>query len=241
MNCFVRFLSAVTPPVITELGRKISARLSGKSDDKGRQYSTVDDPQEVPCQVEAYLFCRDNYLKPNDRVLEVGFGLGYGMQIMAATVREIAGLDVDEKAFRRAGRIFAGHPVVKDIRLYDGRSFPFADKSFDAVTCLEVLEHVPDYLALLNEMARVSRRLVFISTPNRRPEYTLRSGKPKNFWHLREWSKSELDAVFAGLNYRVEWNFLDGPFQGPFRVSRKENSETLTLMPAILVAQKSCL
>lgn len=40
---------------------------------------------------------------------------------------------------------------------YDGNEFPFQDDSFDMVISTQVLEHVPDPLVMLKEMARVCK------------------------------------------------------------------------------------
>jgi ubiquinone/menaquinone biosynthesis C-methylase UbiE len=44
-------------------------------------------------------------------------------------------------------------------------SLPFAARSFDTVTCLEVLEHLDDPSAAVRELARVARRAVVVSVP----------------------------------------------------------------------------
>jgi len=188
----------------------------------------------VPCQVECYLLCREKYLKPTDTVLDVGFGLGYGLQIMAAKVEKLLGVEVDVRAVDRARRIFAGHPRVASILIYDGVRLPLQDKSVDVITCVEILEHVEAYKNLLLEMARVARRAVFISTPNQRPENTLPSGRPKNYWHLREWTKAELEAILIELGLKSEWNFLNGPFQGPFNWTKYMTESTFSLVPVVL-------
>lgn len=201
-------------------------------------YSALDNPVEVPSQVECYLFCRDNYLQPQDKVLDVGFGLGYGLNIMAAKARYLAGVEIDQRAVRRASEIFKSHPLVKELLPYNGGSLPFTDKTFDVVTCIEVLEHVPDYERLLQEMARLAKRFVFIATPNKRPENTCANGRPKNRHHLREWTKEELDKIFTGLGYKVQWHFLNGPFKGPFVLSEKLTPQTWTLIAVIQLDQR---
>jgi SAM-dependent methyltransferase len=58
-------------------------------------------------------------------------------------------------------------------------ALPFADASFDAVICSEVLEHVPDDLAIFQELTRVLR-----------PGGTLILGTPdygRWLWWVLEW------------------------------------------------------
>ena len=64
-------------------------------------------------------------------------------------------------------------------------------------------------------MLGVSREGVLISTPNRHPKYTDPDGTPRSHWHLREWRFEELDEILK-RHGRVDWNFLNGPFEGPF-------------------------
>lgn len=49
----------------------------------------------------------------------------------------------------------------KEVVLYDGNTFPFADGTFDYVICSHVLEHVPDVPHFLSECFRVARRGYF--------------------------------------------------------------------------------
>jgi hypothetical protein len=89
---------------------------------------------------------------------------------------------------------------------------------------------------LLQEMIRVSNRVVFVSTPNRRPQYTRSNGRPKNVWHLREWSFQELNAILQRLPaVRVDWNYLNGPWNGPFEHSSAASPATMALTPALLL------
>jgi SAM-dependent methyltransferase len=227
---------AVTPPFITTLARRVMAKPRPPAAPVDlREYSTVDNPLEMPAQAECYLLCRDRYIRKGDTVLDVGFGLGYGLNIMAAKAGKLFGVDVDEKCYRRGLRFFEGHPLVESVQLYDGTHLPFPDKSVDVITCVEVIEHVEDYRAFLLELVRVARRTVFLTTPNRRPEHTRPDGKPTNYWHLREWTQPQLQAVLDELNLKTDWNCLNGPLMGPFAWTREVTPETLTLAPAILL------
>lgn len=44
-------------------------------------------------------------------------------------------------------------------------ALPFASRSFDVVTCLEVLEHLDDPARAVRELARVAKRAVVVSVP----------------------------------------------------------------------------
>ena len=195
-------------------------------------YSVVDTDAEVPVQVAAYRLITERYLQPGDSVLDVGFGLGYGLKIMAAKADRLAGIEIDRKAIARARRAL-NHPKIADLRHYNGYAIPYEARSFDVVTCVDVIEHVPDYLRLMSDMCKVARRAVVISTPSRRPEYTKPDGSPRNPWHLREWSYDEFDAILRQIGVKYEWNFLNGPWEGPFEVSRQITETTMALTPAI--------
>ncbi len=202
-----------------------------------KDYSTiVGVGSVVPCQIEAYFLALNQYLAEGASVLDVGFGLGYGLNILAIKAREVSGVDVDEKVYHYCQDTLVGrNPRLRHLSVYEGSHLDFADKSFDLVTCVDVLEHVEDYHTFLEEMKRVSRNGVFISTPNRRPEYTNPDGTPKNYWHLREWSYPELDGILR-QHGKVDWNFLNGPFSGPFTHSKHVQDDTLTLSPCLLAS-----
>ena len=103
--------------------------------------------------------------------LDVGCGVGHWGQLLAprcAPGVELHGLDheggfripAEERAARRE-LTFTFHEATGD-------ALPFADASFDLVTCQTVLMHVPDPVAVLAEMRRVVRPggLVVASEPN---------------------------------------------------------------------------
>jgi len=199
-----------------------------------KDYSTITGAGSVvPVQVEAYFLALNACVDENAAVLDVGFGLGYGLNILSIKAGEVSGVDVDEKVLEYCnGTLVGRNPRLKVLKLYDGCTLPFPDKAFDVVTCVDVIEHVPDYSHLIGEMMRVAKKGVFLSTPNRRPENTNKDGTPKNYWHLREWSFPEFDEISRKFG-RVEWRFINGPYDGPFTISSELRSDTFALAPVI--------
>lgn len=199
-----------------------------------RLYSVLDTADEVPVQIAAYRLVTNLYLRTGDSVLDVGFGLGYGLKIMSEKADRLSGIEIDRKALARMKRSFVT-PRIRSLKHYDGYTIPFPRRSFDVVTCIDVMEHVPDYMRLMRNLCEVARRNVVISTPNRRLEHMNAEGQPKNPWHIREWSFEEFDQILKQLGARYEWNFLNGPWNGPFTVTQCIQDTTLALTPAIII------
>ncbi|MBI2798436.1 methyltransferase domain-containing protein [Candidatus Saccharibacteria bacterium] len=222
--------------VFNKLGYKIERvpKESGSSKDPS-EYTTTDGPIEVPCQKESYFYALNRFVKEGDKVLDVGMGIGYGMNLLSISAKEVYAVDVDEKAVDYCTKHVLGkNPKVKELKKYDGYHLPYKDNFFDVVTCVDVVEHVEDYDKFIDELLRVSKRVVFFATPNRRPEYTNPDGTPKNYWHLREWSFEELDKIVRSHTKKITWAFLDGPWEGPFKTVKTVGEDTLVLMPALV-------
>ena len=50
-------------------------------------------------------------------------------------------------------------------------TLPFADKSFDVVTCSHTVEHLVNLERCISELVRVARKQIFIVTPKQRYFY----------------------------------------------------------------------
>ena len=131
-------------------------------------------------------------------VLDVGCNTGYGTLRFAPVARRVVGVDVSPRAIDAAQqRAPEGRP---EFVLTSGLDLPFTDDSFDLVTSFQVLEHVPDPLAYLREIARVTRPggTVILATPN--AAIRLDPGMtPWNRFHVHEYLADELRELLLGV------------------------------------------
>ncbi|MFH1545370.1 MAG: class I SAM-dependent methyltransferase, partial [archaeon] len=74
----------------------------------------------------------------------------------------VFGLDLSKKRVKRAKN------KIKDAILIQGSvlQLPFKENSFDAVICSELLEHVKEYKKALNELIRISDKVIVLTVPN---------------------------------------------------------------------------
>jgi SAM-dependent methyltransferase len=86
------------------------------------------------------------------RLLDVGCGDKPYESFFRPYVTEYIGIE-HEATFARTNASRQGRPDA----VYDGRTLPFSDGSFDTVMSVQVLEHTPDPQRLIQEMARVLR------------------------------------------------------------------------------------
>ena len=230
------FIKKFFKKILSSLGFEIIIKAKNLNQEK---YTTVASVGNiVACQIEAYFLVLNKFLNNDDKVLDVGFGLGYGINTLSIKASKIWGIEVDAKAYDYCQNTLVGrNPKLQKLLIYDGYHIDFPDEYFDIVTCVDVIEHVEDYEKLIIEMLRVCRMGVFISTPNRRPEYTNKDGTSKNYWHLREWNFEEFNKIIEKFG-KIEWNFLNGPFDGPFTITNVIEKNTLTLTPFIYKKRK---
>jgi 2-polyprenyl-6-hydroxyphenyl methylase/3-demethylubiquinone-9 3-methyltransferase len=107
------------------------------------------------------------------RVVDVGCGGGILSESMAQRGAEVTGIDLGEKALKVAQlhKLESGAEV--DYRLVSVEALAAElPESFDVVTCMEMLEHVPDPEAIVTACARLVKPggRVFFSTLNRNPK-----------------------------------------------------------------------
>lgn len=149
-------------------------------------------------------------LKRGAWVLDLGCGEGrhvHGLHVLGGI--NVVGLDRDGPSLVKAREGLAMLPAATATTGFvegDAYRTPYADATFDAVICSEVLEHLEDYHAALAEIARVLKPGgVFVATvPRAWPEricWALASG-PGGYGdqpggHVRIFDERELAADIA--------------------------------------------
>jgi 2-polyprenyl-6-hydroxyphenyl methylase/3-demethylubiquinone-9 3-methyltransferase len=107
------------------------------------------------------------------RVLDVGCGAGVLAEAMAAQGADVTGIDMAGKPLKVAQL----HALESGARVHyeENTAEAMADRepaAFDVVTCMEMLEHVPDPALTVGACAALARPggWVFFSTLNRNPK-----------------------------------------------------------------------
>ena len=104
-------------------------------------------------------------------VLDLGCAGGFMAEALAARGAQVTGIDPADGAIAAA----RAHARAQGLRIgYDvgvGEALPYDDASFDAVVCVDVLEHVADLHKVLAEVARSLRPggMFLFDTINRNP------------------------------------------------------------------------
>jgi SAM-dependent methyltransferase len=135
-------------------------------------------------------------LPPGARLLDAGSGSGQLLELLSEFGTP-TGVDPDPACVACAAErgyetVQAGLPEL-----------PFADGTFAACTCLDVLEHLPDDRAALEELARVTEDagLLLVTVP---AYEALWSDHDEVNEHLRRYRARDLRRLAAGSGWAIE-------------------------------------
>lgn len=145
-------------------------------------------------------------LDPGGSVLDVGLGAGQFINMLAASGKFDAVHGTDPTRFKKYSEFYPGIQSSRE----SIAQLPYSDGQFDVVTCMEVLEHVPEDVltAGLTELRRVCRGQLVMTVPFREPE-------PISKTHVRRFEADDITRVFPEGRYtlldrpRMPWMLIE--------------------------------
>lgn len=133
----------------------------------------------------AYHFAAE---RVSGRLLEIGTGTGYGIDIVAPHTEEFVTIDKFPPSME-------GVTLPKNVTMMQATvpPLPFEDESFDSLISFQVIEHIKRDDLFVDEVFRVLKKggRAIISTPNAPMSIT------RNPWHIREYSPEEFHALLG--------------------------------------------
>jgi SAM-dependent methyltransferase len=125
---------------------------------------------------EFFRLCRDT-IPRGSKMLEIGSGPSNGTSRFLATLGELHGVDPDPAV--------RGNDALATAAVLEGATLPFESDCFDSCVSNYVVEHVPDALSHLREVARVLRPggWYLFRTPNRFHYVALVSAATPHWFH----------------------------------------------------------
>jgi SAM-dependent methyltransferase len=143
-------------------------------------------------------------VQPDDDVLEVGFGNGANIALLAerASNGQVAGAEISktavEMASRRNARAISEGPVTRQEAA--GGALPFDDEAYDKACTVATMYVIADPSAVFKEMHRVLRPggLAAVTFPVREKFMRFRPARTDGF-HLHE--LADLEAAFRDTGF----------------------------------------
>ncbi len=141
------------------------------------------------------------------KVLDYGSGPGFLTELLADAGLETHAADYSPKSVAHIEQKMTGRSNWKGAKLIENASTPYPDDSFDLVTCIETIEHVPngELASLISEMRRVLRPggVLLITTPNAEDLEENLNYCPfcdtefHRFQHLRSFKTDDIEQLIA--------------------------------------------
>jgi len=133
------------------------------------------------------------------KVLEIGTGSGYGIEVIASNTDKFVTIDKFESDVA-SNKELLGDNDVEFVQMNVPPLTGIEDNSFDFVITFQVIEHIKDDNEFVKEIHRVLKPggKLIVSTPNIKMSIT------RNPWHIREYTVPEFGTLLGKQFPKVE-------------------------------------
>lgn len=176
---------------------------------------------------------------PGGRVLDVACGSG-GPALRIAEIKgcHVDGVDIHAEAVQRGREAASLKGLSESVRFHRadaGAGLPFEDESFDALICIDAINHLPDRRRVLREWRRVLKpegRLVFtdpivVTGPLTDEEIRIRASIGFFLFVPDRFNDAVLDHVGFAVDHRVDRTENMADVAARFRDARAEKEPEL--------------
>ena len=136
---------------------------------------------------------------PSAELLDAGCGSGRTLDELAH-YGNVHGIELNPLGVAAARK--RGH---RDVHVAQVEEMPFADETFDVVTCLDVIEHTPDDIASLKELLRVTKPggALIVTVPAYQALWSRHDVVNR---HFRRYRRGGLRTAAARAGWRLEFD-----------------------------------
>jgi SAM-dependent methyltransferase len=169
-------------------------------------------------------------LPPGARVLDAGCGSGRTLEDLV-DYGTVAGIELDPEA-----AAFAASRGCGEVKVGSLERLPWEDGSFDLITCLDVLEHIPDDRGALAELRRVCKAggSMLLTVPAYQALWSLHDAANH---HYRRYSRRSLRLVALEAGWKLvrmtSFNSILLPVAAAVRLAQRHRRPDSTYNPEL--------
>lgn len=191
---------------------------------------------EDRARYRAWLRSDLQHLGPDVSLLDYGCGVGFVCSLAADRGCRVTGMDISAAAVRLAAE---REPRATFLVVAPARPLPLDSGTYDFVTCLGVLEHIPDPAPVIAELRRVAKpgaHSVWVVPNARSPYFWFGHGTGQVEEHPR--TLGEWRELLTGAGWEIEEVRRDpGPVDRPVAAWKRILQAILNRLPLGLTYQ----
>jgi len=164
---------------------------SKNSKSKIAAWESIEEFGNYPSQLHRFILVYNSIKKENNgkaRVLDIGCGLGGGLQYLAERELFVVGADISSKSLEQAKK------RAKNVLKCDATNLPFQKNSFDYIVCTSTLHHL-----LGNQRERATKEIRRVMSKCGLCAIAVFSDKDGGFGHGGEEEENTFEAA-PGIN-----------------------------------------